>query len=164
MESQQSETGLEDWDAWDTIIVETCDQLPEINASIQTSQDLLKEPHVNVFLETLFDQLTERLQFSHHIESENELFNKLQQTANKFLESDQGYNNSEALKKAWQERKILVIDMLLEHEKTINKKLFDDSSSSSSDSSPSDNSTSDSDPHASGMQAYQDMLARNRRL
>ena len=121
-------------------------------SDVETAQDLLKEPHVSVFLETLYEQLMEWINFVHHMESENELYAKIQQTANKYINAEEQYDKSEAFKKAWLERKIAIMDMLSEHEKVINEALTDET-----------NETNDSQPPPNISRITADIL-NNRRF
>ncbi len=120
-------TGFDQNEVWVDLIKEACDDMSEkAMEEVESPQDLLSEPYITEFMEKLQDTVSYHIRRARHLEHENELCDKIQQTAEKYINSGEGYTKDEAFKKAWTERIVAIKGMLSEHTDAIEKHLNKD--------------------------------------
>jgi len=104
------------WEYWSTIVSETLNQMEKLP---DNNKNLLQEPFVGEFLWKLWENIMQKIQFVEYMENEDEVYEKIKNTAKIFI-SKQQIDKAEAYDKAWEDRKFLVLRFLNNHIDKIN--------------------------------------------
>ena len=119
-EREDEEDGEED--VWDELIQETCENVPAPEGVTSVDGLFHHEGFIHHFLVTLFELLDRRMRFANQMEEDEEIYLKLQDTANHYQE--RGYKEDEAFEVAWNKRRYLLKKMLKDRANIFEQEYF----------------------------------------
>jgi hypothetical protein len=127
-EENESDDATDQNDYWLNVI---SDALDNYDMQIPTAEDIAKEPYLSDFVNAMKLVVEEQIQFVKHMEEEDELYQKINETIERYESND--YDREEAVDAAWHDRRFLMRRVIEDNMNMIEMKWKDEHKEDSDD-------------------------------
>jgi hypothetical protein len=116
-DSEESESAPSQPDYWLNVVR---DALDNYEMQIPSAEDIVKEPYLSDFVNSMKFVVEEQIQFTKHMEDEDETYKKIMETIERYESND--YDREEAVDAAWHDRRFLVSRLIEDNMEIIKEK------------------------------------------